>query len=74
MEFKELKNKSLSELQQLVKDYKAELFLLRFKNSTAQQEQTHKISEVRKNIAKVLTAIKQQELSEKEVTSKKGGK
>lgn len=71
MEFKELKNKSLSELQQLVKDYKAELFLLRFKNSTAQQEQTHKIAEVRKNIAKALTAIKQIELNEKSV---KGGK
>lgn len=65
MEFKELKNKSLSELNNLVKDYKAELFLLRFKNKTAQQEQTHKIVEVRKNIAKVLTAIRQIELSEK---------
>lgn len=74
MEFKELKNKSLSELNDLVREYKAELFLLRFKNKTAQLEKSHQISEVRKNIAKALTAIKQLELSEKTVTEKEGKK
>ncbi|MBN3534989.1 50S ribosomal protein L29 [Mycoplasma procyoni] len=65
MEFKDLKNKSLSELNKMVEEAKAELFLLRFKNSTGQQDKTHKISEIRRQIARLLTAIKQQENSEK---------
>ncbi|WGI36580.1 50S ribosomal protein L29 [Mesomycoplasma lagogenitalium] len=67
MEFKELKNKSLSDLQNLVNEYKAELFLLRFQNKTSQLDKTHKISEIKKNIARVLTAIKLQEKASKEV-------
>ncbi|UWD34297.1 50S ribosomal protein L29 [Mesomycoplasma molare] len=68
MEFKELKNKSLSELEKLVTEYKAELFSLRFKNATSRLDKTHQIKEIRKNIARVLTAIKQQE------NATKGGK
>lgn len=66
MVFKDLKSKSLPELQKLVEEYKAELFTLRFKNSTGQQDKTHKIAAVRKDIAKVLTAIKQKQLAEVE--------
>lgn len=67
MVFKELKSKSISDLQKLVNEYKAELFTLRFKNSTGQQDKTHKISDIKKDIARVLTAIKQKQLEEKGV-------
>ncbi|MGZ9431972.1 50S ribosomal protein L29 [Mycoplasma sp. CB776] len=65
MEFKELKNKSLSELKQLVVEHKAELFSLRFKNATSRLDKTHQIKEIRKNIARVLTAIQQKENNDK---------
>ncbi|NQZ65805.1 MAG: 50S ribosomal protein L29 [Mycoplasmatales bacterium] len=53
----ELNNKSNNELLKLVEDLKAELFMLRFKNSTGQLENPHKISLVKKDIAKVFTAL-----------------
>ncbi|UVD81786.1 50S ribosomal protein L29 [Mycoplasma iguanae] len=62
MLFKNLKEKSLPELAKLVEEYKAELFTLRFKNTTGQQDKTHKINAVKKDIAKALTAIKQKSL------------
>ncbi len=53
----DLNNKSNKELLKLIDDLKAELFMLRFKNSTGQLENPHKISLVKKDIAKVFTAI-----------------
>ncbi|AZG68738.1 50S ribosomal protein L29 [Mycoplasma struthionis] len=57
MSYKELKNKSTQELKDLLKDLRAELFSLRFKNGTRQLDQTHKIQLVRKDIARALTAL-----------------
>ncbi|VEU59734.1 50S ribosomal protein L29 [Mesomycoplasma neurolyticum] len=65
MKFIELKNKSLSELETLLTELKNELFLLRFKNSTSRQDKTHKIPEIRKDIARVLTAIREKQISNK---------
>ncbi|MCS4536890.1 MULTISPECIES: 50S ribosomal protein L29 [unclassified Mycoplasma] len=59
MVFKDLKAKSVEELQKLVNDLKAELLTLRFKNRTGQLDQSHKINAVKKDIAKALTAIAQ---------------
>ncbi|WP_033160837.1 50S ribosomal protein L29 [[Mycoplasma] collis] len=67
MKFIELKNKSLSELNTLLEELKNELFLLRFKNSTSKQDKTHKIPEIRKDIARVLTAINEKKIQDKEV-------
>ncbi|MGP1451474.1 MAG: 50S ribosomal protein L29 [Metamycoplasmataceae bacterium] len=61
MLFKDIKEKSTEELNKLLVDLKAELWTLRFKNSTGQLDQSHKISAVRKDIAKILTIIKQRE-------------
>lgn len=61
MLFKDLKDKSLDELNKLVTELKAELWTLRFKNRVSTLDQSHKIALVRKDIAKVLTAIKQLE-------------
>ncbi|EGV00389.1 50S ribosomal protein L29 [Mycoplasmopsis columbina SF7] len=59
MLYKDLKVKSLDELQKLVNELKAELWTLRFKNHTSTLDQTHKIKLVRRDIAKTLTAIKE---------------
>lgn len=61
MKFKDIEKKSEQELLDLINDLKAELFTLRIKNKTQQQDQTHKIRLVRRDIAKALTAINQKQ-------------
>lgn len=73
MKFKELAKKSKPEMLDLLNDLRAELFTLRFKNKTQQQDQTHKIKLVRRDIARVLTYLRQLELAEKSKNSS-GGK
>lgn len=58
---KELKTKSREELTKLVEDLKAELFMLRFKNSTGQLNEVHKIDAVKKDIARILTVLNTKE-------------
>ncbi|MFV8477966.1 50S ribosomal protein L29 [Mycoplasma sp. VS410B] len=57
MLYKELKEKSVEELQTLVGQLKAELFTLRYRNVTGDLKETHKIALIRKDIAKALTAL-----------------
>lgn len=53
----DLKNKSLAELNEDLVAAKKELFNLRFQNATNQLENTARIKEVRKNIARIQTVI-----------------
>ena len=53
----ELKTKSVDELNLDLVDAKKELFNLKFQNATNQLENTSRIKEVRKNIARIQTAI-----------------
>ena len=53
----ELKNKSEVELAQELVAAKKELFNLRFQNATNQLDNTARIKEVRKNIARIQTVI-----------------
>ncbi len=53
----ELKGKSVEELNQELVAAKKELFNLRFQNATNQLENTARIKEVRKNIARIQTVI-----------------
>jgi large subunit ribosomal protein L29 len=55
----ELKTKSADELQQDLAQAKKELFNLRFQNATNQLDNTARIKEVRKNIARIQTVISQ---------------
>ncbi len=55
----ELKNKSVEELTQELVAAKKELFNLRFQNATNQLDNTARIKEVRKNIARIQTVISQ---------------
>ncbi|MGX9340795.1 50S ribosomal protein L29 [Mycoplasma sp. 128] len=64
MEFKDFQAKSVEELEKLVADYKANLFTLRFKSKTGQLEQNHKIREVKKDIARALTALNEKKSKE----------
>ena len=54
---KELNAKSLEELQGDLVAAKKELFNLRFQNATNQLENTSRIKDVRKNIARIQTVI-----------------
>ena len=53
----ELKNKSANELNKELVAAKKELFNLRFQNATNQLDNTSRIKEVRKNIARIQTVI-----------------
>ena len=55
----ELKGKSVEELNEELVAAKKELFNLRFQNATNQLENTSRIKEVRKNIARIQTVIAQ---------------
>ena len=53
----ELKGKSVEELNEELVAAKKELFNLRFQNATNQLDNTIRIKEVRKNIARIQTLI-----------------
>ncbi len=59
----EIRNKTVDELNKDLVSAKKELFNLRFQNATNQLENTARISEVRKNIARIKTIITQKEKS-----------
>ena len=52
-----LREKSPAELNQALVDAKKELFNLRFQNATNQLDNTARIGEVKKNIARIQTVI-----------------
>ena len=56
----DLKAKSVAELNEELVDAKKELFNLRFQNATNQLDNTGRIKEVRKNIARIQTVITEQ--------------
>lgn len=57
----ELTDKSVAELQDELVSAKKELFNLRFQNATNQLDNTARITQVRKNIARIQTIITQKQ-------------
>ena len=53
----ELKTQSVADLQEQLVNAKKELFNLRFQNATNQLDNTSRIKEVRRNIARIQTVI-----------------
>ena len=53
----DLRKKSVSELKEELVSAKTELFNVRFQNATNQLDNSSRISEVRKNIARIQTVI-----------------
>ena len=54
---KELNNKSIDELNKELVAAKKELFNLRFQNATNQLDNTSRIKEVKRNIARIKTVL-----------------
>jgi large subunit ribosomal protein L29 len=57
MNAKELRDRSMAELNKTLGDLEEQLFKLRFQKSTGQIENPIKIREVRRDIARVLTVM-----------------
>ena len=56
----ELKSKSVTELNEDLVAAKKELFNLKFQNATTQLDNTSRIKEVKKNIARIQTVLASQ--------------
>ena len=56
----ELKSKSVTELNEDLVAAKKELFYLKFQNATNQLDNTSRIKEVKKNIARIQTVLASQ--------------
>lgn len=64
MKTKEIRSLSTDELLAKEKQYKEELFNLRFQQATGQLENTARLSQVRKNIARIKTILNEKELEQ----------
>ena len=64
MNARELREYSNEELIARLKEAKEELFNLRFQAATGQLDNTSKIVETKRDIARICTVIREQELSE----------
>jgi large subunit ribosomal protein L29 len=62
MKAKELKELTVDELTKKKKDFKEELFNLRFQHSTGQLENNARIATIKKDIARVETFIRQKQI------------
>ena len=61
MDPKELRDLSIAELKDKHKQHKEELFNLRFQNAIGQLNNSGRIKEVKKTIARILTVITEKE-------------
>ena len=64
MKISEIRALETKELLAKEEEFKKELFELRFKQATGQLENTARVREVRKSIAKIKTVIRERELAE----------
>ncbi|MFS8651374.1 MAG: 50S ribosomal protein L29 [Caldibacillus sp.] len=62
MKAKEIRELTTAEIEEQIKALKEELFNLRFQLATGQLENTARIREVRKTIARMKTVIREREL------------
>lgn len=62
MKANEIRDLSTAEMIQKEKEFKEELFNLRFQLATGHLENTARLKEVRKSIARIKTVLRQQEL------------
>ncbi len=57
----ELRNKSREELLKDISELKGQLLVLRFQLATGQLSETHSVQELKKDIARVFTVLKEKE-------------
>ena len=65
MKATELSKLTSAELTSKLKELKSELFNLRFQNAINQLDNPHKIAEVKKDIARVMTGLQEKKNAEK---------
>ena len=63
MQIKEIRELTTEEMVAKEKEFKKELFSLRFQLATGQLENTARLKQVRKTIARIKTVMREQELS-----------
>ena len=63
MKVQEIRELETNELLKKVEEFKKELFELRFQQATGQLEDTARVKEVRKTIARIKTVIRERELN-----------
>ena len=59
MKAKELRELTVAELEAKFKELKSELFHLRFQHAINQLENPHKITDVKRDIARVMTVLQE---------------
>ncbi|MEA2434252.1 MAG: large subunit ribosomal protein [Actinomycetota bacterium] len=64
MKAKDVRELSLEELELKLAETKEELFNLRFQNATGQLDNYKRLGELRKDVARLKTILRQKELSE----------
>ncbi len=62
----ELKDLPVAELEQRLDEVKEELFNLRFQNATGQLDNYKRLGELRKDVARIKTVLRQRELGGEE--------
>lgn len=70
MKAKEIRDLTTSELESKVKALKEELFNLRFQLATGQLENTARIREVKKSIARMKTVVREREIEQQKTEQK----
>ena len=63
MKVQEIREIETQELLNKVEEFKKELFELRFQQATGQLENTARVRQIRKTIAKIKTVIRERELN-----------
>ena len=63
MKAAEIRELSAEDLQVKLKEAKAELFNLRFQMATSQLDNTARVTQVKKDIARIMTEMRARELS-----------
>ena len=62
----ELRELPLAELEQRLDEVKEELFNLRFQNATGQLDNYKRLGQLRKDVARIRTILRQRELEDEE--------
>ncbi|NLH94651.1 MAG: 50S ribosomal protein L29 [Synergistaceae bacterium] len=71
MKAKDFRDLTLEELQDKHRQYKEELFNLRFQSAIGQQGNHSRISEVKRTIARILTVKREKEIAMERATARR---
>ncbi|MGH2757627.1 MAG: 50S ribosomal protein L29 [Actinomycetota bacterium] len=66
MKAKDIRDLSRDEMEQRLRETREELFNLRFQNATGQLDNYKRLGELRRDVARIKTILRQQEIAEAE--------